>query len=293
MLRPLLAALLASVALQSPTGDLVELDITVVDRDGATVTGLESKDFQIKEDGKAVDIKTFTPVTADGLSPDTARQLVLLLDDTLPIAGTPIVQQMAQAVLFRARPDDEITVVRLHNDRDEPFGDLDTALTRIGGYRAAAIPLQRRGAADRVFTVLTAVSRQLEAIEHRRKLFVCIGGPNVCNVLEPQPQGYSPLWPGWVTAIGAASRANVAIYAIMPVVPGSISNLAHGLVEFTGGNAFFNTTKFDPFVDSMWREASQYYLAGYWPVPSRRELHDISVKIARKGLHVRTRLRRG
>jgi VWFA-related protein len=293
MTRLLLAAIVASVTLQPRAGDLVELDIAVVDRDGTPVTGLLSTDFQIKEDGKPVDIKTFTAVAADGLSPDSARQLVLLLDDTLPIAGTAIVQKIAQAVLLRARRDDEITVVRLHNEHDEPFGDLDTALARIGGYRAAAIPLQRRDAADRVFKVLTAVSKHLEAVDHRRKVFVCIGGPNVCNALEPQPQGYSPLWPGWVTAISATSRANVAIYAIMPVFPGSIANVAHGLVEFTGGNAFFNTTKFDAFVDGMWREASQYYLAGYWPAASTRELHDVSVKVARKGLHVRARLRRG
>ncbi len=290
----LLGAAVGSFGLQHSAGDLVELDIAVVARDGSAVMDLQRSDFQIKEDGKKVEIKTFMPVTADGLSPDTARQFVLLLDDTLPAAGTPVVQQMAQQVLIRARPDDEITVVRLHNERDEPFGDLETALGRISGYRAAAIPLQRRSAADRVFKVLTAVSRQLEQTEHRRKVLVCIGGPNVCNVFEPQPQGYSQLWPGWVAALAAASRANVAVYAVMPVAPGSILGVAHGLVEFTGGNAFFNTTKFEPFIDSMWREASQYYLAGYWPQPgSKRELHDIDVKVARKGVSVRTRTRRG
>lgn len=289
----LIAALSAVAAVQNRSGDLVELDITVVGRDGSTIVDLQQKDFQIKEDGKPVEIKTFTVVSADGLSPDTARQLVLLLDDTVPIAGTAVVQQMAQQILFRARPDDEITVVRLHNERDEPFGDLDTALGRISAYRAAAVPLQRRDAADRMFKVMTAVSRQLESIEHRRKVLACIGGPNVCNVLEPQPQGYSLLWPGWVAAMAAASRANIAVYAVMPVAPGSIVSVAHGLVEFTGGSAFFNTTKFDPFIDSLWREASQYYLAGYWPSTSKRDLHDIEVKVARKGVNVRARTRRG
>ena len=114
----LLLAVLASAALQNPTGDLVELDVSVVDKTGATIGNLTQSDFQIKEDGKPVDIKTFTPVSADGLSPDTNRSLVLLLDDTLPVEGTPVIQQMANAFLSRARPDDEVTVVRLHNDRD-------------------------------------------------------------------------------------------------------------------------------------------------------------------------------
>ena len=286
------AVALLSLALQNPAGDLVELDIAVVARDGSTITGLQQKDFQIKEDGKVVEIKTFTAVSADGVSPDSARQMVLLLDDTLPVSGTPIVQQIAQSILSRARRDDEMTVVRLHNDRDEPFGDLETAVERISGYRAAAVPFQRRSAADRVFKVLAGVSRQLEAVEHRRKLLVCIGGPNVCNILEPFPPGYAQLWAGWVSSLAAAARANVALYALMPVAPGSIMTIAHGLVEVTGGSAFFNTTKFEPYLDGLWREASQYYLAGYWPQPSKRELHDIQVKVARKDVRVRHRTRR-
>lgn len=293
MIRTLTAALLSWVVFQGAAGDLVELDVAVVDRDGSAITGLKQSDFQIKEDGKAVDIKTFVSVSVDGMSPDASRQLVLLLDDTVPVEGTRVIQQIAQAVLSRARPDDEVTVVRLHNERDEPFGDLDTALSRIGAYRAGAVPLQRRGAADRVLKVLAGISRQVEAVEHRRKLVVCIGGPNVCNILEPQPQGYNQLWPAWVSALAALSRANVSLYAVMPVRPGSVVSIAHGLVEFTGGNAFYNTTQFEPFVDAMWREVSQYYLIGYWPSRRNRDLHDVQVKVARKGVHVRARTRRG
>jgi len=288
----LIVAALALPALQPATGDLVELDVAVVDKTGAAITGLTQSDFQIKEDGKAVEIKTFTAVSADGLSADTGRQLVLLLDDTIPVEGTPVIQQMANVVLSRSRPDDEVTVVRLHNDRDEPFGDLDTALTRIGGYRAGAAPFQRRGTAERMLKVLTGIARQLEPVEHRRKAIVCIGWPNVCNILEPQPQGYNPLWPSWVTTLAAVSRANAAVYGVMPVAPGTLIGVAHGLVEFTGGSAFFNTTRFEPFVDSVWREASRYYLVGYWPQRSKRELHDVQVKVARKGLQVRARTRR-
>ncbi len=287
----LLIAAPALSALQNSTGDLVELDVAVVDKSGATIGDLKQSDFQVKEDGKAVEIKTFTRVLADGLSPDTTRQLVLLLDDTLPVAGTPVIQQLANAVLSRSRPDDEVTVVRLHNDRDEPFGDLDTALTRISGYRAGAVPFQRRGTAERLLKVLTGIAHQLETVEHRRKVVVCVGWPNVCNVLEPQ-QGSNPLWPSWVAMLSAVSRANAAVYGVMPVAPGTLVGVGNGLVGITGGNAFFNTTKLEPFVDSVWREASQYYLLGYWPQNSKRELHDIQVKVSRKGLQVRARTRR-
>lgn len=292
MMRLLIAAAVAWSAVQPPAGDLIELDVTVVDRSGAIVGDLRAGDFRIKEDGKPVEVVTFTPVALDGLTPDTGRHVVLLLDDTLPVTGTPVVQQMANGLLSLSRPDDDVTVVRLHNDRDEPFGDLQTALARISGYHAGAMPFQRRGTTERILKVLSGISRSVETIEHRRKVVVCIGWPNVCNALEPQQQGYSPLWPAWVDALSAASRANAAVYGALPVAPGTISNISRGLVEFTGGAAFYNTAKWEPFVAAVWREASHYYLLGYWPRASRRELHDIEVKVSRKGVEIRARTRR-
>lgn len=296
MIRVLIVAAAAALTLQKPavdSGALVELDVAVVDRNGAAVVDLRDGDFKIKENGKPVAIQSFTPVALDGMTPDTGRHLVLLLDDTLPMQGTAVVQQMANGILSRSRQDDEVTVVRLNNDRDEPFGDLDTAVSRITSYHAGAVPFQRRGTAERMFKVLTGISKQLEVVEHRRKLVVCIGFPNVCNVLEPQPQGYSPLWPGWVAAMTSTARANVSVYGVLPVGPGTIADVARGLVEFTGGNAFYNTSEWERFVDSIWREASRYYLISYWPPKeSKRELYDVDVKVQRKGVRVRARMRR-
>jgi VWFA-related protein len=292
-MRFICAALVAIGLAQSSAGDLVELDVTVVDRDGRPVPDLGQRDFQVKEDGREVEIKTFDWVRSAGASDFLPRQLVLLLDDTVPIAGTSVIQGMAQAVLSRSRPGDEVTVVRLNNDRDEPFGDIETALSRIDGYRAGLVPVQTLGTAERTLQVLARVSHQLEAVEHRRKLVVCIGGPSVCNVLEPKPRGYSVIWTKWVDAISSMARANVAVYGIMPVRPGTFIMLGGGLVDQTGGDAFFNNVKFDPFVDQLWREASDYYFLGYWPSGRKGELHDIDVKVTRKGVHSRVRRQRG
>src|SRR5262249_15763257 len=110
------------------TGDLVEVDVLVVDRDGRPVTDLPHTDFTVKEGGKKVDIKASAAVSgnASGNTTDShgaaPRQLVLLLDDSsVPLGGTSVVQAMAQAILLRMRPDDDVTVIRLNNDRDEPF----------------------------------------------------------------------------------------------------------------------------------------------------------------------------
>ncbi|HEX7140008.1 MAG TPA: hypothetical protein VF219_19310 [Vicinamibacterales bacterium] len=292
-MRFICAALVAFALAQSSAGDLVELDVTVVDRDGRGVRDLGQRDFQVKEDGRSVEIKTFDWVR-QAESPDfVPRQLVLLLDDTVPIAGTAVIQAMAQAVLSKTRPGDDVTVVRLNNDRDEPFGDIETALARIDGYRAGTVPIQTLGTAERTLQVLARVAHQLEAVEHRRKLVVCIGGPSVCNVLEPRPRGYNVIWNKWVDAISSMARANVSVYGIMPVRPGTFIMLAGGLVDQTGGDAFFNNVKFEPFVDEVWRAAGEYYFLGYWPTGRKGELHDIDVKVARKGVHVRVRRQRG
>jgi hypothetical protein len=199
---------------------------------------------------------------------------------------------MARAVLSRTRPLDEVTVVRLNNDRDEPFGDVETAIARIDGYHAGAVPFQTVSTGQRAMRVVEMVSRQLEAVDHRRKVVVCIGGPRVCNVLEPVPQGYGLNWQSWVRAMGAAARANVAVYAAMPLPIGTPMMLSGGIADLTGGDGYISGMDFEAFVDGVWREATTYYLLGYWPTRDR-ELHSIEVKALRKGVHIHARRRRG
>lgn len=275
----------------APTGDLVELDVVVFDRDLHPVDGLELKDFEVREDGHVVELKTFAAPVEDDERPP--RQLVLLLDDSsVPIVGTAVIQAMAKAILSRGTTRDEVTVVRLNNDRDEPYGDLETALSRIEKYRAGAVPFQNPGSADRMLRVVASVAKQIEAGDHRRRLIVCIGGPRICNVLEPQ-RGYGLLWRSWVDAVASASRANVAVYAVMPVPIGTSMILAGGLAEITGGDGFVNASKFEAFVDRLWVEAGDYYLLGYWPTSETHDLHSIEVKVKRKGVRARSRRARG
>jgi hypothetical protein len=294
---PVLAVVLAAVVgwfqrSSIPSGDLVELDVVALDKEDRPVFGLEPADFQVREDGHPVDLKTFTPPSHDHSQDPEARQLVLLLDDSsIPTTGTKVIQAMAKAILSRGTLRDEVTVVRLNNDRDEPYGDVETALSRIDGYSGGAVPYNDRGTAERLLRVIASISRQLEAGEGRRKLIVCIGGPPVCNVLEPR-RGFL-FWNLWVDAIASASRANLAVYAAMPVPFGTSILMAGGLADVTGGDAFANGTKFEIFVDRLWAEARDYYLLGYWPVADGHELHSIDVKVKRKGVHVRARRARG
>src|SRR5258708_1166834 len=83
------------------SGGLVEVDIVVLDRYEQPVAGLRQEDFQIKDDGHVVDVKTFTHVTALGsLQPDDARIVTLLMDDVgVGISGTSAMQAIAQVLV--------------------------------------------------------------------------------------------------------------------------------------------------------------------------------------------------
>jgi muconolactone delta-isomerase len=65
-----------------------------------------------------------------------------------------------------------------------------------------------------------------------------------------------------------------------------------GIVQLTGGKVFAHENDFSLAARAIWREAGHYYLLGYWPAASKRELRSIDVRVARKGVRVRARQRR-
>jgi VWFA-related protein len=303
MTRALAAALIvilaATVAAQrrppaSSSGDLVELDVVALDRNDRPVTDLRQEDFTIKEDGKRVELKTFSKVTALGSTEaDDGRVVTLLMDDIgVGVTGTSPMQQIAPIVLGPMGDGDELSVVRLSSRSDEAFGDFNTARDRIAGYRGGAVPFERRDAAETVLKMVAKIARQLESIDRRRKVILCLGLPAVCDVNEPLLGGSSPLWAAWVAAIAGAARANVSVYCVDPT--GAVGRYlsGNGLVQATGGRVFAHQNNFAPAGEAIWREAGHYYLIGYWPTDSTRELRSIDVSVARKGVRVHARERR-
>jgi VWFA-related protein len=302
-LAPLLGVLLMSGGLlaqrklpplQNP--DLVELDVVVLDKQSQPVRGLTQQDFQIKEDGRPVEVKTFAAVTTTGSTrSDDGRSVALLMDDMgIPMAGTHPMRSIAQIMLSPAQVGDEVSVVRLSNRSDEAFGDQAAALARIEGYQGGVIPFSRRDSGEYALKMVAKMARTLELIEHRRKLIICIGVRPVCDVEEPALGATSPIWPAWVDALGATARANVSVYCIDRTGLTQRSYVRGiGLVALTGGEVFANSNNFGSPAVAIWRDASTYYLLGYWPPVSSKALHSIDVKVARKDTRVRSRQVRG
>ncbi len=276
------------------SSDLIELDVVVLDRYNQPVAGLQQQDFTIKEDGRPVDVKTFAHVTALGSTePDDARIVTLLMDDIgVPMTGRAAMQAISQVLLSPAGAGDELSVVRLSNGADEAFGDFATARDRIDGYRGCIVPFSRRDTPETVLKAVARIAGQLEAIDHRRKIIICLGLNSVCDVEDPPLGSYSPLWPHWVAALRAMARANVGVYSVDPTgLNQRAGTRGIGLIQLSGGDRFANSNDFLRAADTIWRESSRYYLLGYWPAAAagKREVHAVDVKVARKGVRVRAR----
>jgi VWFA-related protein len=286
------AGVVARAAQQAATY-LVEVDVVVTDDGGKPVAGLKQDDFQIKDDGKRVEVKTFEEVRETD-ERAVARSIVLLLDDSGFGAGNTVtVQQIARTFVARMAPADEFSVIRLSNRRDEAFGDRLEALLRIQEYRSDALPFFGRETRENALQAFAKVARTLEAIEHRRKALVCVGVADVCTFSEPGGR-FSVFWKFWVDTVGAMGRANASLYSLEPNgAPRRTSITSDTIADVTGGEVFLNTTDLNRPIDIVRRDTGNYYLLGYWPSASDKPLHSIEVKVNKRGVRVRARRVRG
>jgi VWFA-related protein len=289
----LLATVQGAQRKMPPSIDLVEVDVVVVDGHDRPVAGLTAADFVVKEDGSAVEIKTFGEVQpTTSTDPDNIRSVVILMDDVaIPASGTQAMQKIANAFVQSATPRDQISVIRLHNRTDEPFGDRSVAQSRIARFQAASFPFADFNTAPDVLARVADLARQMESDDHRRKVIVCVGAPVVCNLAEPFSSSVRPRhWSSWVDAVSASAKANVAIYGL---IPGRTTLRGGGLADLTGGEIFAAMYDVGPAIDRILSDAASHYMLGYWPTGKSKEIHSIDVKVARRGLKVHARRRRG
>lgn len=287
------AAVLAAQKAPATATAIVEVDAVVTDDAGKPVTGLTQNDFDVKDDGKRVEVKTFEAIAETGqrLVP---RSIVLLLDDSGVGAGNTLaIQQIARMFVARMAAPDEFSVVRLNSRRDEAFGDRLEALLRISEYRSDALPFFGRETMENALQVFAKVSRTLEPIEHRRKALVCVGVADVCGIQEPSGRT-SLVWKYWLAAAGAMSRSNTSLYSLEPNGASRRMNLSGATIaDATGGEVFPNTSDVTRPIEIVRRDTGNFYLLGYWTGASDKPLHSVEVRVKKGGLHVRARRVRG
>lgn len=291
MLKAGLSAVLFAVAVAQGPREFVELDVAALDHQELPVTNLTQADFQVKDDGTVVPLQTFTVVAAPGDFSDE-RFVVLLMDDIgVTLAGTSPMRQIGQVLLSPAQAGDETGVVRLSHPRDEAFGDVESALERIEQYHGGAVPYSPLDTPEAMLRTVARIAQQLESVQHRRKVILCLGPTSVCNLQEPNFRSTMAYQDLWMSALSSAARANVSVYEVDPTGLSQSSRVSTtGLMRLTGGDVLHNTNDFRAAATRVWRAASHYYLIGYWAAPSsRRPLHSIDVTTSRRDVHLEAR----
>src|SRR5436190_6675111 len=237
VLAAALSVALAASPIPQPGEDLefVEIDVTVLDGKGHLVHGLKQSDFAVKDDGKLVAINSFSEVTGpDPNDPDSARTVVLLLDDTgVAATGTQAIQQIVRAFVSSASPIDEVPIVRLHKRDDEPYGDRISGEGRIRDYRGGAWPFASWSTMTETLDRIAGISRMVAANASKRKFIVCFGSSFICYIQAPLYNAPRNFEMSWNADMSEAAKANVVVYGL---IPGRVPFRNGGVPEFTGGD---------------------------------------------------------
>ncbi len=268
--------------------DFVEIDAVVVDKRGQPIHELHASDFTVKEDGTPMMVTTFRevagPVPGD---PDTARTVVLLLDDAGVLStGTQTLQTVARGFVESAAPLDEMPVIRLHTEADDPYGDRLTAESRIDAFRAGVQPFAFWSTIRELLDRVTQIAGIVAGNAGHRKIIVCIGSPFLCHVNDPPSTALRSFETAYYGAVRAAAVANVSYYALTPA---RTAVRGGGLIEATGGAVFTPTSDVGPAIDRILSDAANYYVLGYWPAGTPRDVHRVEVKVRQKGAKVHAR----
>jgi VWFA-related protein len=203
--------------------DLVQLDVSVLDKDRQPVRGLTAADFTVLEDGAPQTIAAFAafdvPDVVDAVNtwqrrvapdvttnaPTTGRLLVMVLDDsTVEMSGQPIAAapKIARRLVEHLDPTDRMAVVFTRDNRHAQGFTSDRArlLAAIDhytlGFRGQGDSRSAR-LADSLYyqmsmNVLDEVADMLIAIPERRKALIYVGQGVPVDVAGAATPGVTP-----------------------------------------------------------------------------------------------------
>jgi len=268
--------------------DLIPFEVTVTGKDGKPVRGLEAKDFKLFEDGVERPIDFFEPIKrTDGrplsivfaldVSGSITSAELLRLRDALQV----FVQKLADydsyfAVMtfgmevktlqsFTNRPD------KLEKTFDKLLREQDGLSTHAYDATDDAIRLLKKKSPS-------AIKQKLP----KRAVILITDGFPVGDTVAPK------------TVIERANDAETTVYSVL--LP-SYSRLqrdkkplltpleASGLLEKTGGRAFYATEKsFEPLFKSLAEEITASYVLAFYPKPQNRQdgkFHRVRIELTK------------
>jgi VWFA-related protein len=330
-----LCALLIAVALagQAPSSnqqpptfrtgvDVVQLDVTVLDKDRHPVRGLAAEDFTILERGKPQPIVAFSAVDVPGppaaaapwirdapldvvSNAENRRLVAIVMDDAYTKLEPDVMKrakQIARAAIDQLGPGDLAAVVFTFVGRSQNFtADRSQLIQAVESYTPKmtgsmdppAICATRHRSCDA--EALQGVASTLLSAPPGRKILLLISGGRAFTfgtIGEPssRTEGFD-----LVRLFSDLHRANITVYAYDAhglEADGSMvaKESLYSFAESTGGRAVAFTNDPAPSVVEAFRESSTYYFMGFRTSASNeKSFHKIEVKVNRPGVQVRAR----
>lgn len=272
--------------------DLVTVTATVTTSRGERIAGLQQHDFTVLEQGEPQEIAFFasddqTPVSV-AIVVDTSGSMVDKLDD---------VQDALQHLVERARPDDQIVLIRF-SDGVETLGDYS-------GRDRQAIEselrrLQPRGGTALYDGVIAGVAALQEARHRKRALILVTDGNDTVSHsslrrAKDAARGAEILL--YALGIGHAARRSFGHQGLGHEDRVDIGTL-RDLADPTGGRAFMlddahrgGIDRVDQAVNEIGVELRQQYSIGYYPSKPGKdgEFRRIRVSVRDPTMKVRAR----
>jgi len=229
---------------------LVEVYVTVLDRQGRFVDGLTRGRFQVTDNGQPRPIVAFETVAAD-------LSCAILLDTTGSMArALPVVKNAILRMLDRMRPNDEVAV----------YG-FSATLTLLQGFttdksaaKKAVLEVRAQGRTA-LFDALSQVSREISRRAGKKVIVAFTDGLDNASVLHSE------------AALTRARKVGALVYTVAQGEALQSSALAGQLKEIarrTGGQAYQARQARD--VERVFQDISEdlrhTYLLAYKPPPA-------------------------
>jgi len=259
--------------------EIVDLYVTVTDRNGRLVPSLLQEDFEILDEGQVQEIVLFEnevrPITVVVML-DTSASMTPSLD--LLMAG-------AEQFLIRLLPDDR-GKVGAFNDKIQILPETDFIGDRDSLIRA--LDRLQFGNPTRLYDAVAATVAALVDVDGRKVSLVFTDGEDTQHEI------------GWRDALNRARDAEVMIYTI-----GLESNYFNGVrqvrsrpdarlktfAEETGGGYFElrDTDELGPTFTRVAQELHSQYVLGFAPAIRDGEIHDLEVRVKQRDMTARAR----
>jgi VWFA-related protein len=218
--------------------DLIDVDVSVLDKDRRPVRGLTAADFTVFEDGKPRPIVAFTPVdlpprdlpaaswveaiasdVATNRYPPEGRLIVLMMDRFIATDQRPIARDIAEAAILQLRQGDLAAVVFATHGIPQNFTSDRALLLNAVNRPFATLPDGDTGAAGGCYCgscsleTVANVAEGMGEVRQRRKILIIVGSNMSIN-----PLGTCSGVLGGVRdrAIRAIKAGNITVHAFDP-----------------------------------------------------------------------------